>query len=79
MGTDRTGSVQGGLVADPEGYDSWGEQRPHRLGLFSAERTPQAADLGGMSQAGGWRGEARTRREEERNHSESSTENVGEL
>ena len=33
MGTDKTGSVRGGLVADPGGYDSWGEQRPHHLGL----------------------------------------------
>lgn len=38
MGTDKTGSVKRGLVADPGGCDSWGEQRPHRLGALSAER-----------------------------------------
>lgn len=64
MGTDKTGSVKRGLVADPGGYDSWGKQRPHRLGLLSAERASQAADLGGLSRAVSWRGAARTGREE---------------
>lgn len=63
-GLSRWGSVKRGLVADPGGYDSWGEQRPHRLGLLSAERAPPAADLRGLSQAVSWRGEARTGREE---------------
>lgn len=72
LGTDKMGSVKRGLVADPGGYDSWGEQRPHRLGLLSAERAPQAADLRGCPRlSAGEERHALEGRTEERNGSKA--------
>lgn len=61
-GLTRGGLQKEDLLRIPEDTTAGGNKGHTVLGLRSAERAPQAADLGGLSQAVSWRGEARTGR-----------------